>query len=203
VFVVIKQVNEMARANNSTVRIPDDLATVLDGIKGDLSRTEIAVQMITKGLNTSTDSADSENAVELDPTTFHYYFKHLTCTKGKEYQADLKALAMTELELVDSAIAKSGKRYGVFMKEAMLTYAKEQLTLAARREYQDEHTEGSPEKRLQTAFEDLTEKVFSGQYSPKNGRLNVSAIAARAGVNFNTAKKWAESYQPELVENGT
>ena len=193
----------MARANNSTVRIPDDLASLLDEIKGDLSRTQIAIQMISKGLNASSDSTDSENAVELDPTTFHYYFKHLTCTKGKEYQADLKALALTELELVDSAIAKSGKRYKDFMKEAMLTYAKEQLTLAARREYQDEHTEGSPEKRLQTAFADLTEKAFSGQYTPKGGRVNLSAISSRAGVNYNTAKKWAESYQPELFENGT
>jgi|GEM_PF-4354979 len=194
----------MARANNNTVRIPDELATVLDGIKGDLSRTQIAVQMISKGLNAGSDSAVArESTEEFDSTVFHYYFKHLTCKEGKEYQADLKALALTHYDLVEKGIAKSGKSYQDFKIEAMTAYAKEQITLAARRDFQDEHTEGSPEKRLQTAFADLTEKAFSGQYTPKGGRVNLSAISSRAGVNYNTAKKWAESYQPELLENGT
>ena len=193
----------MARANNSTVRIPDELATVLDGIKGDLSRTQIAVQMISKGLNASSDSAvEHENAVELDSTTFHHYFKHLTCKEGKEYQADLKALAMTELELVEKGISDSGKSYQDFMKEAMLSYAKEQISLAARRNFQDENTEGSPEKRLQSKFEELKNEMMTGQYTPKNGRLNISAVAARAGVNFNTAKKWAESNKLGDLLNG-
>ena len=191
----------MARANNNTVRIPDDLATVLDGIKGDLSRTQIAVQMISKGLNAGSDNTlEQESTLALDSTTFHYFFKHLSGGEGKEYQDDLKGLALTEQELVERAIVDSGKRYEDFMKEAMLTYAKEQITLTARREYQDQTTEGSPEKRLQEQFAKLTDLMMNGLYTPKGGRLKISAISQRAGVNYNTAKKWAESYQPELLD---
>lgn len=190
----------MARANNSTVRIPDDLATMLDGIKGDLSRTEIAIQMINKGLNAGSDSkVERDSTEELDSTVFHQFFKHLSGGEGKKYQDDLKLLALTDYDLVEKGISDSGKNYQNFKIEAMKSYAKEQISLAARRNFQDENTEGSPEKRLQTTFAKLTDEMMNGQYHPKNGRLNVSAVAARAGVNYNTAKKWAESYQPELL----
>jgi len=137
--------------------------------------------------------------LDLDKSTLHLFFKHLPGGKGKEYQEKLKELAMTEQELVDRAIAISGMSYQDFVKEAMTTYAKLQITLAARRNYLDEKTEGSPETRLQSKFDELENEIRLGEYTPKNGRLNISAVATRAKVNFYTAKKWAEIYHKELL----
>jgi hypothetical protein len=180
--------------NKAHIRISKELAEKLDGLELG-SRNQAAETMIEKALNPTEGTG-----VELDNSEKQPFFKHLSGGKGEEYKADLMALELTEQELIDMAIAKSGKRFDTLMKEALISYSKEQITHAARRDYMDQTSDGSPEKRLQEVFADLTNKMMEGTYRPRGGRLNVSAVSQRAGVNYNTAKKWALENQPELLE---
>ena len=180
--------------NRAHIRISKELADKLDGLELG-SRNQAAETMIEKALNPTEGTG-----VELDSTQKQPFFKHLSGGKGEEYKTALMALELTEQELIDLAIAKSGKRFDVLLKEALISYSKEQITHAARREHKDQTSDGSPEKRLQEAFAELTNMMMEGVYRPRGGRLNVSAVSQRARVNYNTAKQWALENQPELLD---
>jgi len=153
-------------------------------------------ELVEKGMRQANDSQ-----FELDNQVKYQFFKHLHGGKGKEYQNDLMGLEMTERELIDLALAESGKRYSDLLREAIISTAKEQITLAARRKQQNDEGMGSPEKRLEDAFKELHDLMMEGRYRPRGGRLNISAVSQRSRVNFGTAKKWAELNQPELLGN--
>lgn len=184
----------MASDTRVSIKISADQASRLDARKTDEeTRTGFAMKMIEQGL-------DGATAIDLDNIEKQPFFKHLAGGKGKDYQDGLMSLELTEQELIDMAIAKTGKRYEELMKDALITHCKEQITQSARREHIDKTTEGSPEKRLQTVFAELSDMMMDGRYTPRGGRLKISAVAQRAGVNYGTARKWAEGYQPELLE---
>lgn len=136
----------------------------------------------------------------MDTETKQQFFSYLKPSEKEPYKQELHGLELTEQELLDLAIVKSGKSFDVFVKEALIAHAKEQITFAARREHIDQSTEGSPAKRLQEAFAELTELEMSGQGNFRGGKLNLTAIANRARVNYQTARKWALQNQPELLE---
>lgn len=178
----------------ASVRINKDLVEKIDAVRGEVSRDSKVNQLLEKGLKEGNGSE-----FELDDQTKQQFFKHLTGGKGKEYQNDLIGLEMTERELIDLALEKSGKRYSDLLREAIISTAKEQITLAARREQQNDKGDGSPERRLEEAFRELTDLAMEGRYKPRGNRLNISAVSQRARVNYGTAKKWAELNQPELL----
>ena len=177
-----------------SVRVDKELIEKIDTARGEVSRGRKVNEVIEKGLKQGNGSQ-----FELDDQEKQQFFKHLSAGKNKEYQADLMTLELTERELIDLAVEKSGLRYGDLLRQALISAAKEQITLAARREHQNESGDGSPENRLQQAFAELTEMMFEGRYKPRGGKLNISAVSQRARVNYGTAKKWAELNQPELL----
>ena len=190
----------MARTNNTGIRFSDKIINDLDERRGDLTRVQIADEIMTKGLSAVSESAvEHESPLALDSTEKQSFFKHLTGGEGKEYQTELMSLELTEQELIDMAIAKSGKRYETLLKEALISHAKEQITQSARRDHKNVNSDGSPEKRLKEAFAELTTMMMEGGYRPRGGRLNISAVAQRARVNYNTAKQWALENQPEIL----
>jgi len=178
-----------------SVRINKELIDKIDLIEG-VSRDSKVDTVIEKGLRQSNGSQ-----FELDNQEKQQFFKHLLGGKGKEYQNDLMGLNLTERELIDLALSESGKTYSQLLREAVISTAKEQITLAARRKQQNDEGMGSPEKRLEDAFKELHDLMMEGRYRPRGGRLNISAVSQRSRVNFGTAKKWAELNQPELLGN--
>ena len=140
--------------------------------------------------------------VELDDSETHRYFERLTAGKGKDYHADLMPLELTEKELVELACKKSGLRVDELIKIALLSYAQNEVTLAARREWLDANedpNDASPETRLRTTFADFAERLASGERISRNNRITVSLLAKTAKVNYTTAQKWAERNQPEIL----
>ncbi len=139
------------------------------------------------------------NNLTFDSTTKHRFFSHLLPSKGKEYHNDLQRLELTESELIVMALQKSGLTYSELLKQALISTAKEVITRHARNEYLNELGADTPEIRLSKTFADLKRQFEQGTYFPRGGRLKISAIAMRSGVNYTTAKKWAAENHPELL----
>jgi hypothetical protein len=189
-------------SDSKSVRISAEILDRIDSLvdsEGAKSRGEIVEKLIDRAIRMK----DLE--LQLDTKRKSQYFKHLTGGKGKEYQVDLMTLELTEQELIEMALEKSGKSYTDLLKEGLISASKEAITRSARNEYLNQSALenpgllGTPERRLQVALAELTEMAFQGRYRPRGGKMNISAVAARAHVNPNTAKEWARQNQPDLL----
>ena len=180
-------------STDNRVRVNKDLADKLKDAYGD-SWKDSAIELLEKSL-------ESGNLIslELSNDERYRYFSHLSGGKGKEHHQALMELELSEQELIALALEKTGKTLKDLVKDAVLSHAKEQISHATRREYQDKSSAGSPEKRLHQAFAELHEQMMDGRYRPRGGKMTISVVAQRARVNYNTAKEWALANQPELL----
>jgi len=110
----------------------------------------------------------------------------------------------TEQELVDEAIVLSGKSKSELVKDALISQAKEEITRATKRKYEEEKgiAKSPVGEKLYKALAALTQQQEAGTLKVKFGRINISRVAKEAGVDYKTAVKWAEGNQPELLETG-
>jgi len=188
--------------NKVRVEISEETAEKLRALN--LKSLDQAVEMmLTKAFEISERQSEQTNAVriDLDNRKAQHWFGYLSQGKEEEYKADLIPLYLTERQLVDMAIEQSEVSLEVLAKEGLLSRCKEVITTTARRRhYYDKTPSGSTYKRLDTAFAQLCEEINNGTYVPMKGRLTLSVVANRARVNYNTAKRWAMSYRPELLE---
>lgn len=194
-----------------SIRIPDELMTQIDEVTPDIEvKKDKVVHVIEQGLNPSNveTDGDTDEGIELDDTTKHSYFKHLKGGKGKEYQTELAQLDLTEQELVDLALELTGIRFDALIKQGLLMMCKQEISLAYRNQYLEKadpedtgriHAK-TPISRIQDAFAELTDKMETGEYRPRNNRISLSVLAQTSKTNYNTVKKWAEKYQPELLQ---
>lgn len=185
---------EASRGNQSQGEYIADLFAKVDELKAEIEKLKVvAEQKSTLDLQLDTEK-------KIKP------FTHLGGKKldRQDYYRDLVDQAYTEQELVDRAIAVSGKRLDELIKDALISQAKEEITRATKREHEEKTgtAKTGVSEKLYKALAELTAMQEAGTRKFKFNRINISSVAKEAGVDYKTAVKWAKDNQPELLETG-
>lgn len=129
--------------------------------------------------------------LEFDNERKQHFFSHLV--DGKEpYKQELASIELTEQELFDLALTKIVISPEAFIKEALVSAAKEAVTRSARDAWSLNNGRSTPFIKLDKAEAELLHlRDVEKTYNPRGGELKLTMIAQRAGVAMKKARSWA------------